>query len=82
MKEAKCKGFVAHAFCRRSWHGLCFRVCAMAEILKAIALDEFGTLEGLTISYEVNPETGRVSYCFTRDHPRDLAPAPQSLGPI
>ena len=54
----------------------------MAEILKAIALDEFGTLEGVTISYEVNPETGRVSYCFTRDHPRDLAPAPQSLGPI
>ena len=54
----------------------------MAEILKAIALDEFGTLDGVTISYDIDLETGRVSYCFTRVQPRGSAPATPSLGPI
>ena len=54
----------------------------MAEILKAIALDEFGTLDGVTISYDIDPETGRVSYCFTRVQPRSPALAAPSLGPI
>ena len=39
----------------------------MAEILKDIALREFGTLDGVTISYTIDPETGRVLYCFTRE---------------
>ncbi len=56
----------------------------MAEILKAIALDEFGTLEGVTISYTIDPETRRVSYCFTRDQAFDSAhrPPASSLGQI
>ena len=55
----------------------------MAEILKAIALDEFGTLDGVTISYDIDPETGRVSYCFTREQSRgQTRPSAHSLGPI
>ena len=38
----------------------------MEEKIKALALNEFGTLEGVTISYYVDVETGRVHYCFTR----------------
>ena len=40
---------------------------AMAEILKSIALREFGTLEGVTISYSIDWDTGQVSYCFRRE---------------
>lgn len=38
----------------------------MSEILETLALEEFGTLEGVTISYTVDPETGQVHYVFTR----------------
>ena len=38
----------------------------MQELLKQLALEEFGTLDGVTISYTVDPKTGRVHYCFTR----------------
>ena len=38
----------------------------MAEILETLALEEFGTLEGVTITYTIDPETGRVHYVFTR----------------
>ena len=38
----------------------------MEEKIKALALNEFGTLEGVTISYYVDMETGRVHYCFMR----------------
>ena len=38
----------------------------MEEKIKALALNEFGTLEGVTISYYVDMETRRVHYCFTR----------------
>jgi hypothetical protein len=38
----------------------------MEEKMKELALREFGTLKGVTISYTVDPETGRVRYCFTR----------------
>lgn len=38
----------------------------MEEKIKALALKEFGTLEDVTISYTVDPATGRVNYCFTR----------------
>ena len=39
---------------------------AMEETIKALALEEFGTLEGVTITYTVDPVTRRVHYCFTR----------------
>jgi hypothetical protein len=56
------------------WHGFCFiegglkgrKEIMMEEKIKALALNEFGTLEGVTISYYVDMETGRVHYCFTR----------------
>ncbi len=59
-------------------------MCVMAEILKEIALDEFGTLEGVTISYTIDPETHRVSYYFTRGQALGSArrPPASSLGPI
>ncbi len=38
----------------------------MEEKIKELALKEFGTLEGVTISYTINPETRRIQYCFTR----------------
>ena len=38
----------------------------MEEKMKALALREFGTLEGVTISYYIDRATGRVYYCFTR----------------
>lgn len=38
----------------------------MEEKMKALALQEFGTLEGVTITYSVDPTTGRINYCFTR----------------
>ena len=38
----------------------------MSEILETLALEEFGTLEGVTISYTVDPETGQVHYVITR----------------
>lgn len=41
-------------------------LCVMSEILKDLALQEFGTLEGVTITYSIDESTGRVHYCFTR----------------
>ena len=38
----------------------------MEETIKALALEEFGTLEGVTISDTIDPVTHRVHYCFTR----------------
>jgi len=38
----------------------------MDEFLKNLALKEFGTLEGVTISYSIDYETSRVHYCFMR----------------
>lgn len=38
----------------------------MEEKIKALALSEFGTLEGVTISYYIDPATRRIHYCFTR----------------
>ena len=38
----------------------------MEEKMKALALQEFGTLEGVTITYSVDSATGRINYCFTR----------------
>ena len=38
----------------------------MEEKMKALALSEFGTLEGVSISYYIDSSTGRVHYCFTR----------------
>ena len=38
----------------------------MEEKIKALALNEFGTLEGVTISYYIDPATHRIHYCFTR----------------
>ena len=38
----------------------------MEEKMKALAFSEFGTLEGVTITYSVDPATGRIYYCFTR----------------
>ena len=38
----------------------------MAEILKSIALREFGTLEGVTISYTIDWATGKVNYFLSR----------------
>ena len=39
----------------------------MSEILETLALEEFGTLEGVTITYTIDPETGEVHYVFTRN---------------
>ena len=39
----------------------------MEEKMKALALKEFGTLEGVTIYYTVDPVTRRIHYCFTRN---------------
>ncbi len=36
------------------------------EEAKKIALEEFGTLAGVTISLNVDDETGQVSYCLSR----------------
>ena len=57
-----------------AWHGFCSiggglkgrKEIMMEEKIKALALNEFGTLEGVTISYYVDMETRRVHYCFTR----------------
>jgi len=38
----------------------------MKKMLEKLALEEFGTLEGVTISYSIDPATGRLHYCFTR----------------
>jgi len=38
----------------------------MKELLKTLALQEFGTLEGVSISYTIDPETGQIHYFFTR----------------
>ena len=38
----------------------------MEEKMKALALSEFGTLDGVTITYSIDTATGRVVYCFTR----------------
>ncbi len=38
----------------------------MEERMKALALKEFGTLEGVTIQYTVDRESGRVTYCLSR----------------
>ena len=38
----------------------------MEEKIKELALREFGTLKGVTITYTVDPVTHRVQYCFTR----------------
>lgn len=38
----------------------------MKELLKTLALQEFGTLEGVTITYTIDPKTGLVHYFFTR----------------
>ena len=38
----------------------------MEEKIKALALEEFGTLEGVTMSYTIDPVTRRVHYCVTR----------------
>ena len=38
----------------------------MSEILETLALEEFGTLEGVTITYTIDLETGQVHYVFTR----------------
>ena len=46
----------------------------MEEILRNLALKEFGTLDGVTIRYSVDPQTGRVNYCFSR--PRLPCPPP------
>ena len=31
-----------------------------------MVIEEFGTLEGVNITYTVDPVTRRVQYCFTR----------------
>ena len=36
------------------------------EEAKRIALEEFGTLSGVTISISINDETGQVDYCLSR----------------
>ena len=36
------------------------------EAMKKLALDEFGTLEGVEIQYWVNPQTGCIQYCLWR----------------
>ena len=36
------------------------------EAMKQLALDEFGTLEGVEIQYWVNPQTGCIQYCLWR----------------
>ena len=36
------------------------------EEVKKIALEEFGTLSGVTISLSVDDETGQVNYCLSR----------------
>ncbi|MGN0853592.1 MAG: hypothetical protein ACI4Q3_09485 [Kiritimatiellia bacterium] len=38
----------------------------LEETIKAMALKEFGTLEGVRISYSVDRVTGRLHYCFSR----------------
>jgi hypothetical protein len=36
------------------------------EELKRIALEEFGTLSGVTISISIDDATGNISYCLSR----------------
>ena len=36
------------------------------EVMKQLALDEFGTIEGVEIQYWVNPQTGCIQYCLWR----------------
>ncbi len=38
----------------------------MDEMMKQLALKEFGTLDGVTITYSQDPQTGRIAYCFSR----------------
>ena len=36
------------------------------EIIKELARREFGTLEGVTITWSRDPSSGRIHYCFNR----------------
>ena len=36
------------------------------EAMKKLALDEFGTLDGVEIQYWVNSQTGCIQYCLWR----------------
>jgi hypothetical protein len=36
------------------------------EAMKKLAIDEFGTLEGVEIQYVVDSQTGRIQYCIWR----------------
>lgn len=38
----------------------------MYNRVKLIALEEFGTLQGVDIKLTQNPESGTVTYCVTR----------------
>ncbi|MBR4651736.1 MAG: hypothetical protein IKO72_00090 [Kiritimatiellae bacterium] len=38
----------------------------MAALLEKLALHEFGTLDGVIITYYIDPVTRRIHYCFTR----------------
>ncbi len=35
-------------------------------MIKELARSEFGTLEGVSIIWSRDPESGRIHYCFTR----------------
>lgn len=36
------------------------------EAMKKLALDEFGTLDGVEIQYTINSQTGCIQYCIWR----------------
>lgn len=36
------------------------------EVMKRLAMDEFGTLDGVEIQYTVNSKTGCIQYCIWR----------------
>jgi len=36
------------------------------EMIRKLARDEFGTLEGVTITWSRDPVSGRINYCFSR----------------
>ena len=44
------------------------RKCKMIdEMMKRLALEEFGTLEGVVYQYVVDPVSGCVQYCVWRN---------------
>ena len=41
-------------------------IAKVYEEVCRIALEEFGTLSGVTISISINNDTGQVDYCLSR----------------